>query len=59
MPVYERGYKHWQPSERKAVPPWWVIARRGIAGRFEALPQFVELLFAALMHADGFVHTQT
>ena len=31
MPVYERGYKHWEPSGRKALPPWWVIARRGIA----------------------------
>jgi len=32
MPVYERGYKHWEPSGRKALPPWWAIARRGIAG---------------------------
>lgn len=31
MPVYERGYKHWERSERSAAPPWWVIARRGIA----------------------------
>ncbi len=31
MPVYERGYKHWEPSGRRADPPWWVIARRGIA----------------------------
>jgi ABC-type transport system involved in multi-copper enzyme maturation permease subunit len=31
MPVYERGYKHWERSERRASPPWWVIARRGIA----------------------------
>lgn len=31
MPVYERGYKHWEPSGRKASPPWWVIARRGIS----------------------------
>jgi ABC-type transport system involved in multi-copper enzyme maturation permease subunit len=31
MPVYERGYKHWEPSGRRAAPPWWVIARRGIA----------------------------
>lgn len=30
MPVYERGYQHWQPSGRRAAPPWWVIARRGI-----------------------------
>jgi ABC-type transport system involved in multi-copper enzyme maturation permease subunit len=31
MPVYERGYKHWEPSGRRADPAWWVIARRGIA----------------------------
>lgn len=30
MPVYERGYRHWEPSGRAAAPPWWVIARRGI-----------------------------
>jgi len=30
MPVYERGYTHWEPSGRRAYPPWWVIARRGI-----------------------------
>jgi hypothetical protein len=30
MPVYERGYKHWEPSGRAVSPPWWVIARRGI-----------------------------
>lgn len=30
MPVYERGYKHWEHSGRRAAPPWWVIARRGI-----------------------------
>ena len=30
MPVYERGYKHWEHSGRRSAPPWWVIARRGI-----------------------------
>lgn len=30
MPVYERGYTHWERSDRRADPPWWVIARRGI-----------------------------
>ncbi|PID78701.1 hypothetical protein CSA17_03400 [bacterium DOLJORAL78_65_58] len=30
MPVYERGYTHWQPSGERAYPAWWVIARRGI-----------------------------
>lgn len=32
MPVYERGYTHWEPSERRALPAWLVIAKRGIAG---------------------------
>ncbi|MFO7608305.1 MAG: hypothetical protein R6X35_03780 [Candidatus Krumholzibacteriia bacterium] len=31
MPVYDRGYTHWEPSGRRAWPAWWVIARRGIA----------------------------
>jgi ABC-type transport system involved in multi-copper enzyme maturation permease subunit len=31
MPVYDRGYTHWEPSGRKAYPAWWTIARRGIA----------------------------
>ncbi len=31
MPVHERGYTHWQPSGLRAAPPWWVIARRGLA----------------------------
>ena len=30
MPVYERGYTHWEPSQRRAWPAWWVIAKRGI-----------------------------
>jgi len=31
MPVYERGYRHWEVSGRRAAPAWWAIARRGIA----------------------------
>ncbi len=31
MPVYDRGYTHWEPSGNRAWPAWWVIARRGIA----------------------------
>lgn len=31
MPVYDRGYTHWEPSGRRAWPAWWVIAKRGIA----------------------------
>jgi len=31
MPVYDRGYTHWEPSGRRANPAWWTIARRGIA----------------------------
>ncbi len=31
MPVYERGYRPWENSGRRAAPAWWAIARRGIA----------------------------
>lgn len=31
MPVYERGYRGWERSQRRAAPAWWAIARRGIA----------------------------
>ena len=31
MPVYDRGYTHWEPSAGRAWPAWWVIAKRGIA----------------------------
>lgn len=31
MPVYDRGYTHWESSGRAANPAWWTIARRGIA----------------------------
>ncbi len=36
MPVYERGYTHWEPSNRKTFPAWWVIAKRGIAQPFKS-----------------------
>jgi hypothetical protein len=31
MPVYDRGYTHWEPSAGRVWPAWWVIAKRGIA----------------------------
>ncbi len=31
MPVYDRGYTHWERSGERSYPGWWVIARRGIA----------------------------
>jgi ABC-2 type transport system permease protein len=31
MPVYDRGYTHWEPSTGRAWPAWFIIARRGIA----------------------------
>lgn len=31
MPVYDRGYTHWEPTGGKAYPAWWVIAKRGIS----------------------------
>lgn len=30
MPVYDRGYTHWQPSEGKSLPAWLIITRRGV-----------------------------
>jgi len=30
MPVYDRGYTHWERSDGRALPAWLVIARRGI-----------------------------
>ncbi len=36
MPVYERGYTHWEPSNRRAWPAWLVIAKRGIAQPFKS-----------------------
>ena len=31
MPVYDRGYTHWEPSGNRAWPAWLIIAKRGIA----------------------------
>ncbi len=31
MPVYDRGYTHWEPSDGRSWPAWLIIARRGIA----------------------------
>jgi ABC-type transport system involved in multi-copper enzyme maturation permease subunit len=44
MPVYERGYTHWEPSGRTAFPAWWVIAKRGIAQPFKSRWMIVLLL---------------
>lgn len=30
MPVYDRGYTHWEPSAERSFPAWQTIARRGI-----------------------------
>ncbi len=38
MPVYERGYRHWEPSGRASAPAWWVIARRGILAPLKRRP---------------------
>jgi len=35
MPVYDRGYTHWEHSGRRVWPAWWVIARRGIQAGFK------------------------
>ncbi len=46
MPVYERGYRHWEPSGRRAQPPWLVIARRGIAAPLRSRRFLLLLLLA-------------
>lgn len=46
MPVYERGYTHWEPSNRRAHPAWWVIAKRGIAQPFKSRWMFVLVMAA-------------
>lgn len=50
MPVYERGYTAWEHSGRRAFPPWWVIARRGIVGPL-ASRRFLFLIFIAWIPA--------
>ncbi len=46
MPVYERGYRHWEPSGRAPAAPWWVIARRGILSPLKRRPFLLLLLLA-------------
>ena len=46
MPVYDRGYSHWEPSDRKAYPAWWIIAKRGIAEPLKKRWLMVLLLMA-------------
>ncbi len=50
MPVHERGYTHWTPSEHRADPPWLVIARRGLAAPLRRRWSLL-LLFAAWVPA--------
>ena len=45
MPVYDRGYTHWEPSAGRAWPAWWVIARRGIAEPIKRRWLLILLLF--------------
>ena len=46
MPVYDRGYTHWEPSDHKALPAWWIIAKRGIAEPLKKRWLMVLLLMA-------------
>jgi len=46
MPVYDRGYTHWEPSGRAASPAWWVIARRGIVSGLKHKAVFGLVLLA-------------
>ncbi len=50
MPVYERGYRHWEPSGRREAAPWWVIARRGILAPLRTR-RFLALLLLAWVPA--------
>lgn len=49
MPVYDRGYTHWQPSDRRSYPAWWVIARRGIAQPWKSRGMLTLLLILLVM----------
>jgi len=51
MPVYDRGYTHWEPSGRRAWPAWLVIARRGI---IEPLKRRMLLLLLVLAWLPAF-----
>lgn len=51
MPVYDRGYTHWEPSGRKALPAFLVIARRGI---IEPLKRRMFLLLLVLAWMPAF-----
>ena len=46
MPVYERGYTHWEHSGRRAWPAFLVIAKRGIAGPLRKRWMLLLLLLA-------------
>ena len=50
MPVHERGYTHWNPSGARVDPPWWIIARRELAGPLKKRWTLV-LLFASWVPA--------
>ncbi len=51
MPVYDRGYTHWEPSGGRALPAWLVIARRGI---IEPLKRRMLLLLLVLAWLPAF-----
>lgn len=54
MPVYDRGYTHWEDSGRPSYPAWWVIARRGIAQPWKSrgmMTLLIILLIAAWVPA--------
>ncbi len=60
MPVYERGYTHWQPSGRRARPAWLVIARRGVVEPLRRRWLFL-LILAAWVPAivkGGFIYAK-
>jgi len=49
MPVYDRGYTHWESSGRRSYPAWWVIARRGIVQPWKSRGMLTLLLLLLVM----------
>ncbi len=46
MPVYDRGYTHWQSSGGRTLPAWLVIAKRGIVGPLKSRWLLILILMA-------------
>lgn len=58
MPVYERGYRHWEHSGRRVAPAWYAIARRGIAAplRRRAFLLLLAVAWVPAVIKGGFIY---